>query len=146
MEYKEALNKVVEALKGGQLSMEEIEQSLKGDIEIPVDMTSRFHMLFCTKHRSGGDCHFYEEMNRTTHPTIDTWADVIRLYMKEFSVTIDDVRAEIDYLFTTLRGSLKLSSRRLTTMYFVYFLLDDEKLSKFMERFVQKLNTADSTY
>jgi len=139
MNYSEALIKVVEAVKSGRLTMEEIESQLKGDIKVPLDITTKFHMLFCTKHRSGENCRYYHEGNLEKQPTMERWANIAKSYMNEFGLTIDQVRVELDFLVSLLKGS-KPDSKRLTIMYFVYYLLDDEQLSKFMERFVQNLN------
>jgi len=142
MEYREALNRVVEALKAGDLSMDEIENHLKGEVEIPIDIVGRFHLLFCTKHRLGGNCQYYNESSMVNQPTMDKWADIVRSYIKEFGLTIDGVRAELDFLFSLLKGD-KPSSKRLTIIYFVYYLLDDEQLSKYLDTFVRNLNVAD---
>jgi len=142
MEYREALNRVVEALKAGDLSIEEIENNLRGDVTIPIEMVGRFHLLFCTKHRLGGNCQYYNELNMINQPTINKWTDIIRSYINEFNLTVDGVRAELDFLFNLLKGD-KPSSKRLTIIYFVYYLLDDEQLSNYMKTFVQNLNTAD---
>jgi hypothetical protein len=141
MEYKEALELVVEAIRSGKISIGEIDKYLNDHILIPIDIVEKFHMLFCVKHRTeDGNCQFYLEKNRTDQPTFDRWAGIVRSYMDTFEVSIDVVRAEIDALYSALRGKCDI---RFNTLYYTFHLLYDPKLADYINCFVQKLNTDD---
>lgn len=143
MEYKDALETVVELIRSGTLTIGDVDKYLNDHILIPIDIVEKFHMLFCTKHRiaEGGKCLFYLEKNRTDQPTFDRWTGIVRSYMDTFKVSIDTVRAEIDELFLALRNS-KYDSR-LNTLYYTFHLLDDPVLAEYITCFVQNLNTDD---
>jgi hypothetical protein len=148
MESNELVNQVAKAVLEGRLSWDELAKAIKENKEIPEDIITALHTLFCTRPHGPDACTFYNELNlenRIEKAGYKKWEGLARLYIEAFDSTVEDLREEIRFLKEVMCGGpSKPRHMRILSLYLVAFIVNsDDKLFKFIDIFIKKLNTVD---
>lgn len=145
MEYNELVKAVADAINSGIVSLEDVSKLIHKKGDIPEDIVTSLHILFCTMSHGSDGCPFYNEMvlvDRKTRAGYKKWEGLARLYIETFNSTVEDLMEEVRLLKEVMReGPSKPKRMRLLALYLITSITSsDAKFLDFMHTFVEKLN------